>query len=65
TGVRLQKFPKSRLSDIKTFALEEGLFWKDPRGKTRQAKEVEKWIGKRGSMGLKAPYGFPTKNVFS
>ncbi|MCY4184196.1 MAG: DNA topoisomerase IV subunit A [Rhodobacteraceae bacterium] len=65
TGVRLQKFQKSHLSDIKTFTLEEGLFWKDSKGKTRQAKEIEKWLDKRGKVGLKAPYGFPAKNVFS
>ncbi len=65
TGVRLQNFQRSRLSDIKSFNLEEGLFWKDPKGNPRQAKEIEKWIGKRGGKGLKAPYGFPRKNIFS
>lgn len=65
TGVRLQNVLKSRLSDMKSFALEEGLFWQTPKGQVRQAKEVAKWIGKRGGKGLKPPHGFPQKNVFS
>ena len=65
TGVRLQNFQRSRLSDLKSFTLEEGLFWKGPKGQPRQAKDVEKWLGKRAGKGLKAPYGFPKTNIFS
>lgn len=64
-GVRLQKFSQGELSDIRTFALSNGLQWKDPAGRTRTERELDQWIGKRGSTGRKPPRGFPKDNRFT
>ncbi|MEL7463151.1 MAG: DNA topoisomerase IV subunit A [Pseudomonadota bacterium] len=72
-GVRLQKIGGKKggfanlemFSDAKTFALEEGLTWLDPAGRTRTERELEDWIGKRASAGRKAPRGFPKDNKFT
>ncbi len=65
-GVRLQRY-KDRdgtLSDAITFALAEGLSWKDPAGRTRTVTELADWLGARASAGRMAPRGFPANNRF-
>jgi topoisomerase-4 subunit A len=64
-GVRLQKYKDGGLSDVVTFALEEGLSWKDPAGRTRTETELEEWRAKRASAGRMAPRGFPRDNRFN
>ncbi|MGR3796079.1 DNA topoisomerase IV subunit A [Vannielia sp. SX4] len=64
-GVRLQKYKDGGLSDAVTFALEEGLSWKDPAGRTRTETDLAEWIGKRASAGRMAPRGFPRDNKFT
>ena len=64
-GVRLQKYKDGGLSDATTFALEEGLSWKDPAGRTRTETDLSEWIGKRASSGRMAPRGFPRDNSFT
>ena len=64
-GVRLQKYGQGGLSDIRTFALSNGLQWKDPAGRTRTETELDQWIGKRGATGRKPPHGFPKDNRFT
>ncbi|MEO1613516.1 MAG: DNA gyrase C-terminal beta-propeller domain-containing protein, partial [Pseudomonadota bacterium] len=72
-GVRLQKIGGKKggfanlemFSDAKTFALEDGLTWLDPAGRTRTERELADWIGKRASAGRKAPRGFPKDNKFT
>ncbi|SMX30877.1 DNA topoisomerase 4 subunit A [Actibacterium lipolyticum] len=64
-GVRLQKYKDGGLSDATTFALEEGLSWKDPAGRTRTETELAEWTGKRASAGRMAPRGFPRDNRFN
>ena len=50
-GVRLQKYKDGGLSDATTFAIQEGLAWKDPAGRTRTVEQAEllEWIGKRAA----------------
>jgi topoisomerase IV subunit A len=64
-GVRLQKYKDGGLSDVTTFALAEGLSWKDPAGRTRTEPDLTEWIGKRASAGRMAPRGFPRDNRFT
>ncbi|MEM9498457.1 MAG: DNA topoisomerase IV subunit A [Pseudomonadota bacterium] len=65
-GVRLQKFKDGGLADARTFALADGLSWRDRGGRTRTetAGGLAEWIGKRASAGRMAPRGFPPDNRF-
>ncbi|SEN72955.1 DNA topoisomerase IV subunit A [Pseudorhodobacter antarcticus] len=64
-GVRLQKYKDGGLSDATTFALEGGLSWKDPAGRTRTEPALDEWLAKRATAGRMAPRGFPRDNKFS
>jgi topoisomerase-4 subunit A len=64
-GVRLQKYKDGGLSDIATFALADGLSWRDPAGRTRTESELSEWVGKRAGTGRMAPRGFPRDNRFT
>ena len=66
-GVRLQKYKDGGLSDATTFAMQEGLAWKDPAGRTRTVDQADllEWTSKRASAGRMAPRGFPRDNRFS
>lgn len=66
-GVRLQKYKDAdgQLSDARCFAIEHGLTWHDPAGRTRTARDLAEWMGKRASSGRMAPRGFPQDNKFN
>ncbi len=64
-GVRLQKYKDGGLSDAITFALAEGLSWKDPAGRTRLETDLGEWLGPRAGTGKMAPRGFPRDNRFT
>jgi len=64
-GVRLQKYKDGGLSDARTFAMAEGLCWKDPAGRTRSETDLTEWMGKRAGTGRMAPRGFPRDNRFT
>ena len=64
-GVRLQKYKDGGLSDAITFALAEGLSWKDPAGRTRTEPDLTEWLGARAGAGKMAPRGFPRDNRFT
>lgn len=64
-GVRMMKFKDGGLSDVITFALSDGLTWKDPAGRTRSEPDVTEWLAKRGTAGRMAPRGFPRDNRFT
>ncbi|MBK0399402.1 DNA topoisomerase IV subunit A [Limibaculum sp. M0105] len=64
-GVRLQKYKDGGLSDATTFALEHGLAWLDPAGRTRTERELGEYIARRASAGRMAPRGFPRDNRFT
>jgi topoisomerase-4 subunit A len=63
-GVRLQKYKDGGLSDVKTFALAEGLSWQDSSGRTWTVTELAEWIGERAQAGRQPPKGFPRNNKF-
>ena len=65
-GVRLQRYKDGGLSDIKTFALADGLTWKDSAGRvfTVGQADLMEWIGHRAEAGRLPPKGFPKNNKF-
>ena len=64
-GVRLQRFKDGGLSDAVTFALADGLSWKDPAGRTRVVTDLGEWLSTRATAGRMAPRGFPRDNRFA
>jgi len=64
-GVRLQKYRDGGMSDLRTFALADGLTWLDPAGRTRTQSDLTEWLGKRAGTGRMAPRGFPRDNTFT
>ncbi|MDN2564971.1 DNA topoisomerase IV subunit A [Aquibium sp. A9E412] len=65
-GVRLQRYRDGGVSDVKTFALEEGLTWQDSAERThsRSAAELAEWRATRATAGRMAPKGFPRTGKF-
>ena len=65
-GVRLQKYKGGGLADVKTFALAEGLTWKDSSDRTWTVaeKDLADWMGNRADAGRLPPKGFPKNNKF-
>jgi topoisomerase-4 subunit A len=64
-GVRLQRYKDGGLADATTFALADGLSWKDGGGRTRTETDLADWLGARASAGRMAPRGFPRDNRFT
>ena len=64
-GVRLQKYRDGGLSDAISFALSDGLSWKDPAGRTRVESDLAEWTARRAGAGRMAPRGFPRNNRFT
>ncbi|HXP77677.1 MAG TPA: DNA topoisomerase IV subunit A [Stellaceae bacterium] len=63
-GVILQRYKQGGLSDLKVFALSDGLTWR--RGdQTRTETDLRAWIGTRAQSGRIVPNGFPKTNRFS
>jgi topoisomerase IV subunit A len=65
-GVRLQRYQDGGVSDVKTFALAEGLSWKDTSGRTWtvSAADLKDWVANRAEAGRLPPKGFPKNNRF-
>jgi topoisomerase-4 subunit A len=65
-GVRLQRYKDGGLSDIRVFALDEGLTWRDSAGRnfTVAKDELKDWIANRAESGRLPPKGFPKTNKF-
>lgn len=65
-GVRLQRYKDGGISDIKCFAMAEGLSWEDSAGRsfTRNKDELLEWMGDRASAGRAVPKGFPRSGKF-
>ena len=51
------------ISDLRTFALAEGLTWKSGE-RTRTVPDVRPWLGHRAQVGRTVPEGFPRNNRF-
>jgi len=66
-GVRLQRYKDGGVSDIRVFAMEQGLTWQDASGRsfTRGKLELLEWVGPRATAGRMVPKGFPRSGKFS
>ena len=64
-GVRMQRFKDDGLADARSFALADGLSWREAGGRTRTQRELGDWLGRRGGAGRMAPRGFPRDNRFT
>jgi len=65
-GTRLQRYKDGGVSDGRTFAIADGLTWKDSAGRTFTVArpELKEWIGNRAEAGRLPPKGFPKSNRF-
>ena len=65
-GVRLQRYKDGGMSDLKTFAMDDGLGWTDPGGRVFNVsrENLTEWIGHRAEAGRLPPKGFPKANRF-
>jgi topoisomerase-4 subunit A len=66
-GVRLQRYKDGGISDLKVFAMEDGLSWGDSAGRNfnRKGDELLEWMGDRAAAGRTVPKGFPRSGKFS
>ncbi|MFN7091690.1 MAG: DNA topoisomerase IV subunit A, partial [Allorhizobium sp.] len=66
-GVRLQRYKDGGISDVKFFAMADGLTWADSAGRTftKTKDELVEWQGDRASAGRLVPKGFPRSGKFS
>jgi len=62
-GVILQRFKDGGLSDVRVFAIADGLSWRLGE-KTRTEANLRDWLGDRGQAGRMPPNGFPKSNRF-
>lgn len=65
-GVRLQKYKDGGISDIRTFAIDQGLTWQDSADRTftRSKDELQEWTADRATAGRMVPKGFPRTGKF-
>ncbi|HEX2148298.1 MAG TPA: DNA topoisomerase IV subunit A [Pseudorhizobium sp.] len=66
-GVRLQRYKDGGISDVKCFAIDQGLTWEDSAGRvfTKTKDELMEWLGDRASAGRLVPKGFPRSGKFA
>jgi topoisomerase IV subunit A len=66
-GVRLQRYKDGGISDIKCFAIGDGLTWEDSAGRmfSRNKDELVEWLADRATAGRTVPKGFPRSGKFS
>jgi len=66
-GVRLQRYKDGGISDLKCFAIADGLTWEDTAGRkfVKSKDELIEWLGDRASAGRTVPKGFPRSGKFS
>ncbi len=66
-GVRLQRYKDGGISDIRCFAIADGLTWSDSAGRSfvKNKDELIEWLGDRASAGRAVPKGFPRSGKFS
>lgn len=58
-GNVLMKFSKGKLTDAKTFCLEDGLTWRWGADKTRTFSDLSGYVAQRAQAGKAVPAGFP------
>jgi topoisomerase IV subunit A len=66
-GVRLQRYKDGGISDVKCFAIADGLTWADSAGRTftKTKEELVEWLADRATAGRLVPKGFPRSGKFS
>lgn len=66
-GVRLQRYKDGGVSDIRCFAIADGLTWADSAGRsfTKTRDELLEWMGDRAGAGRTVPKGFPRSGKFT
>jgi len=66
-GVRLQRYKDGSVSDIRCFAIAEGLTWADSAGRSfvKTKDELIEWLGDRAGAGRTVPKGFPRSGKFT
>ncbi|MCV9965778.1 DNA topoisomerase IV subunit A [Pararhizobium sp. BT-229] len=66
-GVRLQRYKDGGVSDIRCFAIVDGLTWADSAGRsfTKTKDELIEWLGDRAGAGRVVPKGFPRSGKFT
>ncbi|MBB4228337.1 DNA topoisomerase IV subunit A [Rhizobium mongolense] len=66
-GVRLQRYKDGGISDVRCFAIADGLVWEDSAGRTftKNKEELAEWFGDRASAGRTVPKGFPRSGKFA
>ncbi|WP_439616996.1 DNA topoisomerase IV subunit A [Shinella sp.] len=66
-GVRLQRYKDGGVSDLRCFAIADGLTWDDSAGRNfvRSKDELAEWIADRATAGRTVPKGFPRSGKFS
>lgn len=66
-GVRLQRYKDGGISDLRCFAIADGLTWDDSAGRTfvRTKEELVEWLADRAGAGRTVPKGFPRSGKFS
>ncbi len=62
-GVQLQKYKDASVADVKTFALAEGLSWRNGE-RNFVVTDLTGWMGDRAGQGKMPPNGFPKNNRF-
>ncbi|MBY4607557.1 DNA topoisomerase IV subunit A [Rhizobium sp. 9T] len=66
-GVRLQRYKDGGISDVRCFAISDGLVWEDSAGRTftKNKDELAEWLADRASAGRTVPKGFPRSGKFA
>jgi topoisomerase-4 subunit A len=66
-GVRMQRYKDGGISDVKCFAIAEGLTWEDTAGRvfTKSKDELVEWLADRATAGRAVPKGFPRSGKFA
>ncbi|MBW9053111.1 DNA topoisomerase IV subunit A [Rhizobium mesosinicum] len=66
-GVRLQRYKDGGISDVRCFAIANGLSWEDSAGRTftKNKDELAEWLADRATAGRTVPKGFPRSGKFA
>ncbi|MBY5362605.1 DNA topoisomerase IV subunit A [Rhizobium leguminosarum] len=66
-GVRLQRYKDGGISDVRCFAISDGLIWVDSAGRTftKNKDELAEWLADRAAAGRTVPKGFPRSGKFA
>ncbi|CAN7291116.1 DNA topoisomerase IV subunit A [Rhizobium leguminosarum] len=66
-GVRLQRYKDGGISDVRCFAISDGLIWVDSAGRTftKNKDELAEWLADRATAGRTVPKGFPRSGKFA